>query len=371
MIKTIFEKIAPSELAYPNDPIGLQLGSWDIEVNKILVSLDINEAVIDEAIEKGVKMIFTHHAPLFNPIKKLDYSSQLAKIIHKSMEHDISIFVAHTNLDIVDGGVNDALADKFNIQNKKILNIRSKKKLKKIVVFVPQSHHEQVLNALTDAGAGFIGNYSHCSFNSTGIGTFYAGKSTNPFIGKRESLSRVEEVKIETIYRSEDENKIIKAIIDNHPYEEIAYDIYELDNIDKVHGIGRIGNLPEKRNLACMTRDIKKLFNLESLQVIGANNIDESKIIISTVAVCGGSGGKFIQDAIDQSADLYITGEVSYHDAQYAADHNLIVIPVGHYHSEVVVVPAVAKILREEFKKQAVEIEVIESKVLTLPYKYL
>lgn len=366
MLKKIFEMVAPPHLAMPNDSIGLQIGSWDHPVNKILVTLDVNEEVVDEAIALGVQMIFCHHAPLYKPLSRILTNEPGGKMIKKLLLYDISVYAAHTNLDIVTGGVNDALAKALQLQNIRILYPTKTDMLKKIVVFVPVSHHKQVVQAMCDAGAGAIGNYSHCTFNIKGTGTFLPGEDTNPYIGKEGVLEEVEEIRLETVVDAGNVQQVVQAMLKNHPYEEVAYDIYPLDRVATEFGLGRVGEYQEPVPYEEFINRVKDAVSADVLQIAGKANA-----AISTVAVCGGSGGKLLSHALANKADVYISGDITYHDAQWAKDHGLLLINAGHYQTEHLVVKQVTKQLQQLLLECGEQVEVIPSSVYTDPFAYI
>jgi len=366
MIKDIFEIVAPTRLAFDKDPIGLQIGTWNAQVDKLLVSLDVNEQVVDEAISIGAQMIFCHHAIFYKPISKIIVDSPEGRIINKIIKNNISIYVAHTNLDIVDDGVNDVLVNSLGLEEIDILQTTKIDNFKKLVVFVPKSHHQLVLNAINDAGAGSIGDYSHCSFNVAGMGTFMPLEGSSPYIGDYKQVSEVDEIRIETIIDDTIQTKVISAMLAAHPYEEVAYDIYNLEMQAKKYGIGRIGNYKTPILLSEFMDKVKKTLNLSVLQTAGI-----SKETIKRVAVCGGSGAKLISSAKSKNADVFLTGDVSYHDAQWAADNGLILINAGHYQTERLIVPIVTKKLKELFDNNGLDIEVIASEINTDPFQFM
>lgn len=366
MLKKIFETIAPPHLAMPNDAIGLQIGSWNQTVDKILVTLDVNEDVADEAIALGAQMIFCHHAPLYKPLSRISTDEANGKMVKKLLLHDISVYAAHTNLDIVFGGVNDALADALQLQNIRILYPTKTDMLKKIVVYVPVTHHQQVLQAMGDAGAGAIGNYSHCTFNVQGTGTFLPGEASNPYIGEAGTLEHVDEIRLETVVDASNMQRVIQAMLAHHPYEEVAYDIYPMDRAAAEFGLGRVGEYQEPVAYEEFISRVKAVVSADFLQIAGKTGQS-----IKTVAVCGGSGGKFMSHALANQADVFISGDITYHDAQWAAEHGLFVINAGHYQTEHLVVEQVSKQLQRLLAEQGKQVEVVSSSIHTDPFAYI
>lgn len=265
----IVEEFAPKYLAYEDDKIGLQLGTLNKEIKKVMITLDVLENVVDEAIEKGVDLIISHHAIIYKPLKALRTDLPQGKLYEKLIKNDITVYVAHTNLDAAENGVNDTLASYLNLKEIELLEPSHSERLKKLVVFVPQTHQKVILDALTANGAGWIGNYSHCSFNMTGIGTFMPREGTNPYIGEEGKLEQVNEVRIETIIPESKQNQAIRAMLNVHPYEEVAYDIYPLDRQGKAYGIGRIGKLEDSMTLLDFSNYIKEKLHIDGIRVTG------------------------------------------------------------------------------------------------------
>lgn len=320
------EKWAPLDLAYDWDNVGLQVGSYKEKTNGILVTLDVDEKVVDEAIEKGVNLIVAHHPLLFKAVKRIDYDTVKGRILQKIIANRITVYASHTNLDIAEGGVNDLLSEALQLEHVKPLAVTKVEKLYKLAVFTPLSHVQQVVDALSDAGAGHIGNYSHCTFQSQGFGTFKPLEGTNPFIGTTNKIEKVEEIKIETIVTEVQLHQTVQAMLNAHPYEEVAYDLYPLANKGKTYGIGRIGRLQEKMTLEKLIEKVKVAYNLEMLRYTG-----DLQQPIQKVAILGGSGEKFIQTALDQGADVLITGDITFHFAQEAEANGIALIDAGHY----------------------------------------
>lgn len=361
----LFEKWAPKSLAFENDKIGLLIGTLDKEIKKVMVTLDVLENVADEAAEKGVDLIIAHHPVIFHPLKKVLSDSGQGKIVTKCIRHHISVYAAHTNLDIAEGGVNDILSARLGLEKTSILKPTYREPLFKIAVFVPDSHIEQVRLALGEAGAGAIGRYSHCTFAASGTGTFLPGEGTDPYIGQKGVLEKVSEGKIETIVPEHLLDKVIDAMLKVHPYEEVAYDVYPLRNEGKMYGLGRIGRLPEALTFGDLCRDVKQRLDLDGLRAVG-----DLKEKVRTVAVSGGDGNSLIPYAKYRGADVLITGDIYYHTAHDAILHGLKVIDAGH-HIEKVMKPAVKDYLDKSLKKAGYQTEVILSEANTNPFQFI
>ena len=239
----IIEKKYPKKLAYSWDNNGLMLGDENTHIKKIMLTLECTKEIIDEAIEAGVDLIISHHPFIFSGIKSINTKDYKGECIYKAIKNNISIYSAHTNFDIGEDGLNDEVANLLNLEEVNILKDTDIENYFKIAVYVPKSHEDTVRNTMALYGAGNTGNYSYCTFNTQGIGTFKPLEAASPYIGNVGKLEKVEEVKIETICHKDKMDIIIREMLKVHPYEEVAYDMYKLENIGKKYGIGRIGNL--------------------------------------------------------------------------------------------------------------------------------
>ncbi|MBO8171371.1 MAG: Nif3-like dinuclear metal center hexameric protein [Bacillaceae bacterium] len=359
------EQLAPKHLAMEGDKIGLHVGTLDKEVKKVMVTLDVLEEVVDEAIEQDVDLIIAHHAVIFRPLKHLRTDLPAGRLYEKLIKHDIAVYTAHTNLDVAEGGVNDLLAEKLGLQDTEILEPLHTEPLKKIVVFIPKDHLEPVMNAMSEAGAGWIGNYSHCTFQLEGTGTFMPREGTDPFIGKQGKLEKVEEIRLETIVPQGLQAKVIRAMIKAHPYEEVAYDVYPVDQPGKTYGIGRIGRLSEPVSLQELAEQVKKAYDVPHLRVVGS--LDRQ---VQKVAILGGDGNSFVGKAMFKGADVMITGDVYYHTAHDALAGGLSLIDPGH-HVEKVMKEGVARVLCDKLQQNRYQTDVITSKINTDPFTFL
>lgn len=362
--QTVFKQLeqwAPKHLAYEWDNVGLQIGSMTDKTNKVMITLDVLESVVDEAIEKDVNLIIAHHPLIFKPIQQLNVDSVKGKIIKKLIEHDITVYAAHTNLDIAENGVNDLLCEVLQIEHTKNIVDVQQEQLLKLVSFVPYTHIDQVRDALGDAGAGHIGNYSHCTYQSKGQGTFMPLEGTDPFIGSANQLELVDEVKIETIVKENELSKILASLKNAHPYEEVAYDLYPLKHIGKTYGLGRIGSLSEKITLKEFIEKVKKAFDVHHLRVVGQLND-----MVKKVAVIGGSGEKYIHQAKRLGADVLITGDTTFHHAQDAEQMGLALIDPGHYIEEIM-----KKATKNYLEEHFAHLPIIESETNTNPFQFV
>lgn len=342
------EAFANPKLAMENDRIGLQIGSADVEVKGILVTLDVTEAVVDEAIAKGANWIIGHHAIIYQPLKQIRTDSPAGRLLQKCIKHDIQVYIAHTNLDAAEDGVNDVLAEKLGLQGCRTLISYKQDRLKKLVVFVPETHVTEVEQSLGNAGAGWIGNYSNCTFQTVGTGTFLPHNGTNPFIGEKGKLERVAEVRLETVIPESKQTAILAAMLEAHPYEEVAYDLYPLDLPGKPIGLGKIGILPERMTLKTFVDYVKKAYHVMQLRYVG----DPAKQI-EKVALLGGSGSRFMSDAAAQGADVYLTGDIDFHTAQDALAVGIALVDPGH-HVEYITMQRVVERLQVTFGERVV-----------------
>jgi len=345
------EKLAPVNLAESWDNVGLLLGDMNQDVNNILITLDVTSQVVQEAIEKKVDMIISHHPFIFKPLKRIVESDYTGSVIRKLIKNDIAVYAVHTNLDITWSGLNDELAKKLELENVTALHVLKSKTYKKIVVFVPCGYEDVVREAMTQAGAGWIGNYSDCTYMVQGMGTYRPQEGTNPFSGTLGKLEKAEEYRIETIVPSDKVGQVVESMLKVHPYEEVAYDVYPLDLKGEEIGIGRVGFLKKAITLDQLIDIVKSKLNISHIRYVG----DETKLV-SKVAVCSGNGLEFLSDCIKQKVDVYITGDVKYHDAQAAEQNGLCLIDAGHFGTENIVGPLLTDYLKNNLNVENVQI---------------
>lgn len=358
-IINIMNRWAPLYLIDSWDSTGFQIGDPNKDIKKILVSLDLDREVFEKAKKENIDMIITHHPLLFKPMAKITKEDYKGRLVYDLIKEDIVVYNAHSNLDLAIGGINDTLASLLNLRDIEVLEKVYEEKLYKIVVFVPRTHVEEVRNALGEAKAGWIGNYSHCTYNIDGIGTFMPREGTNPFIGSLNKLEKVEETRIETIVEKRNLNRVLNEMIKVHPYEEVAYDIYPLENTGAQYGYGRVGNI-EEIPLNRFLDKIKKELRLDKLRVYG--DIDRK---IKRVALCGGSGSDFIKSAYYKGADLYLTGDIKYHDGQLAKELGLLLVDGNHFDTEKIILPVVKEKLLQNIEE---DIDIILYEKSTAPF---
>lgn len=362
----LLEELAPKEYAMSWDNVGLQVGDREDTVSRILVCLDVTEAVIDEAVKSNADFIVSHHPVIFKPIKSLLKDNPQGRMIHKAIKHDISIYCGHTNIDIAPGGLNDYIARRLGLKDTGILDVTYSEKLYKLVVFIPEAHQERVAEALASEGAGHIGNYSSCSFRTTGIGAFMPLDGSNPYIGTKGKLEKVQEVRLETIVSEKKLKAAINKMIAVHPYEEVAYDIYPLALEGNSIGIGRVGNIEKSMSLSALIDSVKGELKLEKLKTVG-----ELERVINRVCIVNGSGAEYIQAAVRNKCDCLITGDVKYHEAQMALELGLCIIDAGHFETENIFIELMANYLKDKINAEDLSIEVIESKINVNPFKVI
>ncbi|WP_421918289.1 Nif3-like dinuclear metal center hexameric protein [Marinifilum sp.] len=354
------EELAPLSYQESYDNAGLIVGEYNQEVSGILICLDVIESVVEEAIQKGANLIIAHHPIVFKGLKRFNGSNYVERTVMMAIKNNIAIYAAHTNIDSVRGGVSEKICDLIGLQNKKILSPISED-LKKLVTFVPKDHAEQVREALFNAGAGSIGNYDSCSFTTCGKGSFKGGEETNPYVGEKGKLHFEEEVRIETVFPKHLKGKVLGAMLNAHPYEEVAYDIYSLDNKNPEVGLGMIGELESAESTIDFLKRIKEIFGCGCIR---HTNITNEKI--KKVAVCGGSGSFLLTKAISAKADIFVTGDFKYHEF-FDAEGKLIIADIGHHESEQFTRDIFYEIVTKKLPNFAVHISEINSN----PINYL
>ncbi|MGF2413487.1 Nif3-like dinuclear metal center hexameric protein [Ferruginibacter sp.] len=358
-ITAVLEKIAPPFLQESYDNAGLITGNANWQCTGIITTLDATEDVVKEAIEKKCNLIVAHHPIVFGGLKKITGKNYVEQTIITAIKNDIAIYAIHTNLDNVLNGVNGKIADKLGLINRQILQPKNDI-LKKLFTFVPAAYAEKVRSAIFNAGAGQISNYSECSFNTTGSGTFKAGDGTNPFVGKIGERHTEDEVRIEVIFPAWLQKTVYAAMIAAHPYEEVAYDIISLGNTNASIGSGVVGELPVAIGEKEFLQSIKENFNLLVIKHTSFTGRPVKKI-----ALCGGAGSFLIGAAIAAGADFYISSDIKYHEF-FDANGKLVIADIGHYESEQFTIDLLFDILREKFPTFAV----LKTGVNTNPVRY-
>ena len=327
-ILTSLENLAPSSYQESYDNAGQIVGDKNAIVSGVLVTLDVTEAVVYEAVSKNCNLIIAHHPIVFKGLKKLTGSNYVERTVLAAIKNDVAIYAIHTNLDHVIKGVNSKIAEKIGLKNIKILAPK-KNILQKLVTFVPIESSEKVLQALFDAGAGEIGAYKNCSFSLNGTGTFLPGESANPALGTIGKLESVNENRLEVMFPAHLSRKILTALKSTHPYEEVAYYLQELENENQEVGAGIIGELDMEMQADAFLNHLKY-----TMQVKVIRHTTPLPRPILRVAVCGGAGSFLLPNALGSGADVFITADYKYHEF-FDADSQIMICDIGHYESEV------------------------------------
>lgn len=321
------ENIAPPALQEHYDNSGLIVGHPSQEIKAALICLDSTEAIIDEAIAKNCNLVIAHHPIVFSGLKKFNGKNYIERVVMKAIKNDIALYAAHTNLDNAYNGVSYKMAEKLGLKNVSTLQPK-KELLKKIVTFCPVAHAEAVRNAMFSQGAGYIGDYSACSFNTEGTGTFKGGENSQPYVGTPNKMHYENELKIETVVYAHQLPRVINAMIAAHPYEEVAYDIYPIENSALQIGSGVVGELPSTVNAMEFLSSLKRIFKTDCIRFTTIH-----KETVSKIALCGGSGSFLLSDAIQSGADVFITADFKYHQF-FDAENKIVIADIGHYESE-------------------------------------
>jgi len=351
---TAFESFAPAGLQEKYDNSGLVTGQSGMEVHSVLLCIDVTEAVLDEALQLGADLIISHHPVLFNPLKRITGRGYTERIIISAIKHNIALYSAHTNMDNIPEGVNLRICQKLDLRQGEIL-LPTEHSLKKLVTFVPYEYVDQVRSALFAAGAGHIGKYDQCSFSTEGLGSFRASAEANPFVGEIGKLHLEKEMRIESVFPTILLQKVLQALFDTHPYEEVAYDIYQLENSAGLAGAGMIGILPSPVDEQTFLSKVKNIFNCGVIRHSGFLNKPVRKI-----AVCGGSGSFLISTAISAGADVFLTADIKYHQF-FEVDGKLLLADIGHYESEQFTIEIFYEILTKKLPNFAVHFSSINT----------
>ena len=354
------EKIAPLSYQESYDNAGLIVGDKTTEVTGVLVCLDSTEEIVAEAMEKGCNLIVAHHPIVFGGLKTFTGKNYVERTVLKAIKNDIAIYAIHTNLDNVIDGVNGIIAEKLGLKNTRVLAPKPNL-LKKLVTYVPTGQKEEVLAALFSAGAGHIGNYSECSFSINGEGSYWANEKANPYKGDASKRHVEPEVKVEVLYTKDKENRIVNALLETHPYEEVAYDLISLTNVSDRIGAGIIGEL---ENEVAPMEFLKQLKTTMKTNCVRHTKTLEKKI--KRVALCGGAGSFLLNNAKRAGADIFITGDFKYHEF-FDTENQLVIADIGHFESEQFTIELLVSVLKEKFSTFAVRVTEKE----TNPIHYL
>ena len=360
-LATILEKIAPPQYQEAYDNSGLIVGNSTADITGILICLDSTEAVIDEAINLGCNLVVAHHPIVFKGLKKFNGRNYVERTVIKAIKNDIAIYAIHTNLDnMLYNGVNTQICHKLGIKNAKILAPKPQT-LKQLTAFTPLDATQKVLDALYEAGAGEIGKYKNCSFTSLGTGSFTPTHSANPYIGTPNKAEEVRENSVQVIFPAYLEKKIVTALHAAHPYEEVAYYVYALENEQSNVGAGMVGELDEAMNTMDFLQLIKRQMTASSVRYT-----DILREKVKKIAVCGGAGSFLLPQAIASKADIFISADFKYHEF-FDADKQIIIADIGHYESEQFTIDLLKDILEKENR----DFEIFSTKIITNPINYL
>ena len=359
-LQTILDQIAPLGYAEDFDNVGLLVGDAKATITGILVCHDALEAVIDEAIAAKCNVVLCFHPILFSPIKKITGQNYVEQAVIKAIKNDIAIYAIHTALDNHQNGVNKIFCDALGLQNTKIL-IPKENYIQKMITFVPTDNHLKVRNALFAAGAGQIGNYDKCSFNSVGNGTYQGNENSNPVVGEKFEFCEDQEVKLEVTFEKHLRSKILKALFASHKYEEVPYEIYNLQNQHQNIGLGMVGELKMPMTELDFLKFVKIKMECGIIKHTAFLNKKVQKI-----AVLGGSGAFAIKNAIASGADVFLTSDLKYHDF-YQSENQIVLADVGHFESERFIKKYIVDFLKEKITTFAI----IFSQENTNPVKYL
>jgi dinuclear metal center YbgI/SA1388 family protein len=359
-IEKFFEEWTPRWTAWERDNVGIQIGHRSRKVSSILIALDVTSEIIDEAAAGKADLIVTHHPLLFRPPSSISDSDPVGSLVLSLAEKRIALFSAHTNLDSAADGVSITLARALGVAKPEFL-VPLKDTMVKIAVFVPEKDANAVASAMTDSGAGVIGEYQSCSFRVSGKGTFRGSKYSTPTIGKSLRLEEVDEVRLEMVMPRSCVNAVVAAMKSAHPYEEVAYDLYTLENDNPNFGMGAIGNLLRPRTMRSFLGQVKRTLHASSLRFTGA-----LRQKVTRVAVCGGSGSELLEDAIRARADVFVTADVRYHGFQ-SAKGRIALVDAGHFETEHLVLRSVADRLRSWARSNGEKVAVTITKQSTNP----
>ncbi|MCF6170766.1 MAG: Nif3-like dinuclear metal center hexameric protein [Bacteroidales bacterium] len=353
-ISRALEEIAPLNLQEPYDNSGLLIGESDREVRKALITLDLTEEVMEEAVREECGLIIAHHPMIFKGIKRITGANLTERLIVQAIQNNIAVYAIHTNLDNAAQGVNKMLAEKLGLQNTRVLQ-QAKSALRKLVVFCPVAHLAPVRSAMFAAGAGQIGNYSDCSFNISGTGSFKALAGSDPFVGEQGKLHEEDEIRIETVVPDYRLPGVVGAMIAAHPYEEVAYDVYPLSNSDPTSGAGMIGEVKNNQNATDFLTRVK--------QVLGTPFLRHSPLInqkVKKIAICGGSGSFLIHVAARAGADIFLSADIKYHDF-FEYRGKMTIVDAGHFETEQFTKELLFDILKEKFPNFALRISGVDT----------
>jgi dinuclear metal center YbgI/SA1388 family protein len=363
-VARLLETWAPRTLAWERDNVGVQVGEPGTPVRRILLTLDVTEAVAAEATRRNADLIIAHHPPLYRPLRSLDTSTATGRTLAMLVRNSCALYTAHTNLDAARGGTSHVLAETLGLTDIRPLAGR-RNAGRKVVTFVPEEAVDDVSAAMAAAGGGIVGNYGHCSFRNRGTGTFKGNEHSSPVIGRKKVLERVSEIRLEMPVDDDRLAAVLAALRASHPYEEVAYDIYPVESGRPATGMGAIGTLTKPMAPAAFLRHIRT-----RLKAPGLRYADGTGRRIRTVAVCGGAGGDLIGTATAAGADAYITADLNYH-AFVDNTGTILLVDAGHYETEIPVIGALEQFLRTALSADHPGVRVMTSRIRTSPIVFV
>jgi dinuclear metal center YbgI/SA1388 family protein len=357
-VAAVCDRLWPPARAEAWDNVGLLLGTRGAPVRRCLCALDADAATVEAAVAAGAEMVVSHHPAFLQPLRRLTDDGPVGAALLQAARRGIALYAAHTNFDVAPGGVNAALAAALGLDATVPLRVSGREALYKLVVFVPAGYEERILAALAEAGAGRIGKYSHCSFGAPGVGTFRPLPGAQPFVGQVGSLERQDEIRLEVLVPEGRRRSAVEAMLRAHPYEEVAYDLYRLENEGPAWGLGLVGELPTALTLEAFAAEVARRLQAPATRFVGPPGR-----CIRRVAVCGGAGAGAaagcVEAALRAGADVLVTADVRYHEAREAEARGLALVDPGHQATEAPAVPAMAEALRPALREAGLEVEVV------------
>ncbi len=364
-IAKLIEQQFPKHLAESWDNVGFLVGSPNARVEKVMMALELTAEVLEEAIEKNVDLIVAHHPLIFTPLKMVTDETEVGRLIKSLIQHKIGLYVAHTNLDAGVGGTGDFLAEMLELERCEPLQVTHTTEYVKLVVFVPITHTQLLTDAIAEAGGGQIGDYDHCHFFVEGTGSFRPLEGSTPYIGEVNQTAIVREDRLEMLIPKELIKTVVIEMLKVHPYELPAYDVVPLANEIEHFGIGVVGYLPESIELDDFVEEVKNVLDVEQVKLVKS-----TQNIIRKVAVCPGAGAEYIEKAAAMGCDVFVTGDVKYHEAQIAKHLRLSVIDAGHYETESPYMAELSRVLKEACDHRDYEVKIISSEVNINPFEF-
>ncbi|MCL2760090.1 MAG: Nif3-like dinuclear metal center hexameric protein [Desulfuromonadales bacterium] len=361
----IINKIAPTGFTEEWDNSGLQVGDPGATIKKVMIALDPGAEAVEEAIKNSCQLLLTHHPLIFTSIKSISAQSYTGSLLYKIINNNLSVFSIHTNYDIAENGVNDLLARKLNLQESEPLLVTGEERFLKLTLFVPTDYTDRVLNAVLPFAVN-SDKYRECSYRTKGFGTFSPVQGAKPFIGEIGKRETVEEERIELLVRESDKANLQKALLAAHPYEEPAFDFISVEDKGICHGLGRIGRVSKSFSVEEFARFVKQALDAPCVRAVG-----DMKKSVSKIAVCSGSGMSLLKDAIRQGADLFVTGDIKYHEARNAEAAGIALIDAGHFATEKLMIEGLVNSLKHELSKTRFKLELIPFSKEQDPFKII